>query len=359
MNQTLPGLAGSQVIGSAHGAWPGTDPAEATRALRGELGSPHAAPLAELPSRGVGSDATGRSAALLAGLSADVQPHGWRLSWRPEHTDSRDHRRALSALDTDVQVLADVAGEEEAAPGPLKLQLRGPISLAASLYLHHGERVLSDHGARRDVAQALAEGVGEHLAAVRRAVPDVPLAVVVEEPSVTEALAGTIPTASGYRTLRSLPGEEVTASWRLLVDALRAAGSQETVIAVPGVEAPVDRVFDAGAEGVCLPTGTLTTRQWERLAGHLENGRTVWTEYVPLRVAAGQEARTTTALADALLRTWRELGLPLSLMPRLRLLPQSRFVPERGGGSVTPADALRSLQRVTALADALDQAVAS
>jgi len=349
------GLSGDRVIGSAHGPWPGTDPLEATRTLRGELGAPHAAPLAELPSRGVGSDATGRSAALLAGLSVDVQPHGWRLG----EAGSADHRRALSALATDLQVLADVTGAEEAAPGPLKLQLLGPVTLAGSLYLHHGERVISDHGARRDVAQALAEGVLDHVAAARRAVPGAEIAVVVEEPLVTEALAGTIPTASGYRTLRSIPGEEVTASWRLLVDALHSAGATEVAIAVPGVEAPLDRIMQAGADGVGLKTATLTTRQWERLAGLLESGGTVWADCVPLTVAPGQEARTTTALADSLLRTFRDLGLPSSLMTRLRVLPESRFVSERGGQSRTPEEALRTLRRVTALADSLEQSIAS
>jgi len=352
---TLRGLSGTRVIGSAHGPWPGTDPLEATRALRGELGSPHAAPLAELPSRGVGSDATGRSAALLAGLAVDVQPHGWRLG----EGESKDHRRALSALGTDLQVLADVAGVEDAPPGPLKLQLRGPVTLAGSLYLHSGERVLSDHGARRDVAQALAEGVLDHVAAARRAVPGAGIAVVVEEPLVTEALSGTIPTASGYRTLRSLPGEEVTASWRILVEALRSAGATEVAISVPGVEAPVERVFQAGADGIGLRTGTLTTRQWERLAGHLEDGRSVWAECVPLKVAPGQEARATAALAGSLLGAFRDLGLPLGLVPRLRLLPEARFVSERGGDGCTPQEALRVLERVTALADALEQAVAS
>ncbi|MFJ3956420.1 hypothetical protein [Arthrobacter sp. NPDC090010] len=359
MSAEMRGLPGGRIMASAHGAWPGVDPVEATLALRGELGAPHAAPLAELPGRGVGADSVGRSAALLAGLTTDVQPHGWRLSWRPEQGDLKDHRRALAALSTDLQVLADIAGEEDSVPGPVKLQFRGPVSLAASLYLHHGERAVSDHGARRDIAQALAEGVGDHLAAARRAVPGAPLAVVIEEPLVTEALAGTIPTASGYRTLRSIPGEEVTQNWRLLTDSVKAAGAEEVVIAVPGVEAPLERVYDAGADGICLPTGPLTTRQWERLAGRLEAGATVWAECIPLTVTAGREATATAGLAEGLLRTWRDLGLPLSSLSRLRLLPEARFVSERGERSLRPQDSLKVLRRLVALADELEQAAAS
>ena len=65
--------------------------------------------LAELPDRGVGSDALGRTASLLVELAVDVQPHGWRLVDRP----GKDLQRAKSALSTDINILADVIGAEE------------------------------------------------------------------------------------------------------------------------------------------------------------------------------------------------------------------------------------------------------
>ena len=58
--------------------------------------------------------------------------------------------------------------------------------------------MLSDHGARRELAQALAEGVATHLADVRRRVPAERVVVQVDEPALPAVLAGSVPTASGF-----------------------------------------------------------------------------------------------------------------------------------------------------------------
>ena len=137
------------------GPWPGEDPAEAARIIRGELGSPHLPFLAELPDRGVGSDALGRTASLLVELAVDVQPHGWRLVDRP----GKDLQRARSALSTDINILADVIAGRGRRVGRYQDPAAGPLSLAAGLHLHNGERALIDYGARRDIAASLAAGL--------------------------------------------------------------------------------------------------------------------------------------------------------------------------------------------------------
>jgi len=334
----------AQVTATAHGPWPGTDPLEAARIIRGELGAPHLPFLAELPVRGVGSDALGRTAALLEGLAVDVQPHGWRLVDRP----GRDARRARSALATDINVLADVAGTESVSADALKIQLQGPLSLAAGLHLHSGERALLDHGARRDLAESLAAGVGAHLRAVAAAVPGARLVVQLEEPDAAAVLAGTIPTASGYRTLRAVAGSEVTESWRLVVDALHAAGAEEVVIAVPEVEAPIERILGAGADGIAVPLRALTSRQWEHLAGAVESGRKIWAGVLPVEDPAAEPPSART-LAEALWRPWRQLGLPGSSLGAVRLTPAG------GLAGHSPSSATRVLARLTHAADALNQ----
>ena len=261
-----------QVTATALGPWPGEDPAEAARIVRGELGSPHLPFLAELPDRGVGSDALGRTASLLVDLAVDVQPYGWRLVDRP----GKDLMRARSALSTDINILADVIGAEESPAAELKVQLRGPLSLAAGLHLHNGERALIDYGARRDIAASLAAGVGGYLLRVAEAAPGARIVVQIDEPEIASVLGGTIPTSSGYRTLRSVPGQEITESWQLVIDALRAAGAVEIVVAVPEVEAPFDRILAAGADGIAVPLRALTSRQWEQLAGAVEAGKRLW-----------------------------------------------------------------------------------
>lgn len=333
-----------QVTATALGPWPGQDPLEATRSIRGELGDPHLPYLAELPGRGVGADAIGRTASLLVEMAVDVQPHGWRLVDRP----GRDLIRAKSALSTDINVLADVAGEEDSPASEFKVQLRGPLSLAAGLHLHNGERALIDYGARRDIAASLAAGVGEHLSRVGGAVPGARLVAQVDEPDIASVLAGTIPTASGYRTLRSVPGQEVSELWRVVVDALHAAGAAEVVFSVPEIEAPFERILAAGADGIAVPLKALTSRQWEQLAEAVEAGKRLWAGVLAVDNPAAELAKAGEA-ADAVWRPWRQLGLPGTELRTLRITPTG------GLDGFTPSGATAVLTRLTHVADALNQ----
>ncbi|NUP58438.1 MAG: hypothetical protein HOQ06_03040 [Pseudarthrobacter sp.] len=331
-----------EVTATGLGPWPGEDPLEAARIIRGELGSPHLPFLAELPDRGVGSDALGRTASLLEELAADVQPYGWRLVDRP----GKDSRRAASALSTDINILADVAGAEESSAGELKVQLVGPLSLAAGLHLHNGERAVVDYGARRDLAESLAAGVGSYLTRVSAAVPGARLVVQVDEPDIAAVLAGTIPTASGYRTLRAVPGSEARESWRVVLDALRAAGAAEIVVSVPEIEAPFEQILAAGADGIAVPLKALTNRQWEQLAGAVEAGKRLWAG--ALDISAGPLPRVSDCV-ESVWRPWRQLGLPASLLAAVRVTPSA------GLAGRTPAEATGALGRLTQVADGLNQ----
>ncbi len=336
--------AAAQATATALGPWPGEDPVEALRIIRGELGSPHLPFLAELPDRGVGSDALGRTASLLVELPVDVQPFGWRLVDRP----GKDLMRATSALSTDINILADLVGAEDAPSAELKVQLRGPLSLAAGLHLHNGERALIDYGARREIAASLAAGVGDHLKRVAAAAPGARLVVQIDEPDIAAVLAGTIPTSSGYRTLRSVPGQEITGSWQLVIDALRAAGAVEIVIAVPEVEAPFDRILAAGADGIAVPLRALTSRQWEQLAGAVEAGKRLWAGALDVGTPGAPLPRVPAVVED-IWRPWRQLGLPASLLGAVRVTPTD------GLQRHTPSSATAVLARLTQVADGLNQ----
>ncbi|TLM86972.1 hypothetical protein FDW84_05945 [Pseudarthrobacter sp. NamE5] len=324
------------------GPWPGEDPLEAAKIIRGELGSPHLPFLAELPDRGVGSDALGRTACLLEELAVDVQPYGWRLVDRP----GKDFRRAASALATDINVLADVAGAEEKPAADVKVQLMGPLSLAAGLHLHSGERALIDYGARRDLAESLAAGVGHYLTRVAAAVPGARLAVQIDEPDIASVLAGTIPTSSGYRTLRAVPAAEAREAWRVVLDALRSAGAAEVVIAVPEIEAPFEQILAAGADGIAVPLQALTTRQWEQLAGAVEADKRLW---IGALDAGGDTLPKVADCIEAVWRPWRQLGLSGTALSAVRVTPS------RGLAGRTPAEAKAVLGRLTQVADGLNQ----
>ncbi|GAB4099836.1 hypothetical protein [Sinomonas halotolerans] len=331
-----------QVTATALGDWPGTDPVEAAKAIRGELGTPHLPFLAELPARGVGSDPVGRAASVLTGLWADVQPHGWRLTPRP----GGDSRRAAAALASDLNALADVAGAEERSAEGLHVRLLGPVSLMANLSLASGEKALLDHGARRDLADSFAEGLAGFLARVRAAVPGAALTVQIDEPDAARVLAGLVPTSSGYRTLRAVPVHEVRAAWASAVGALRAAGAETAVVHLPAWEAPFAAALEAGADALAVPAPDLTAGQWEALAGAVESGRGVWLGIVPDDGAPGVR---TGELAERVVRPWRQLGLPFEALDAVRLTPVG------GLSGCTPDEAVRRLARTVTVADAVNQ----
>ncbi|UWX96326.1 hypothetical protein N2K95_11710 [Arthrobacter zhaoxinii] len=344
------------VTATAAGSWPGTDPVESSRVVRGELGDPHLPFLVELPQRGPGADALGRSASLLVDLFVDIQPHGWRLVERP----GKDHRRAVSLLTQDLNVLADVIGAEERTGEALKISLRGPLSLAANLYLHNGERALSDAGARRDMVQSFTAGIGDYVARAASSAPGARITVQIEEPDIAAVLAGGIPTASGYRTLRSVPSSEVSGAWHQVCDAVEAVGA-DAVFSLPraegfgplrsGTQSPFELALGAGAQGAALAADGLDARDWEGIAEAVESGRRIWLGILPVP-AAGTELPQVSALVERVLRPWRKLGLSLQDLPALRLTPSA------GLAELPPEAARKVLARLTQTASALDQVVA-
>lgn len=333
-------IADETVTVTAPGSWPGTDAAEAIRILRGQLGEPHLPVLPQLPGRGVGSDPVGRTAAMLVELPVDTVPHGWRLVDRP----GLDHRRAESILAGDINLLADIVGADS-IPGPrLKVQIRGPWSMAANLYLHSGERALLDVGARRDVWESLAAGLAGHLEAVRAVSGGAELVLEVEEPEIAAVLAGTIPTSSGYRTLRAIRDHEVRAAWTRLADAAHDQGVREVVVSTAASQAPLALTREAGFDGVSLrgrPANELSMTHWESIAAAVEAGRRIW---LGIGEATPSSAR---ARAEPVLRRWNELGLDPRLLRNVRLTPAG----DLSDGSVAAARA--TLSGLTQVAEVL------
>lgn len=352
------------------GPWPGLDPVEAAKVSLGLLTAPHLPELPALPARGVGSDAVGRTAALLVELPVDVQPYGWRFADRP----GLDQRRAASALSTDINVLADVVGAAGEVPAEFKVHLTGPLSLAAAIHLHYGERALRDHGVRRDIAQSLAAGLALHAEKVRAAVPGAALSLQIDEPAIAAVLAGTIPTASGYRTLRAVPAAELRTTWTALVEAARAAGFTAVAMNLARDTAPGTRLgseaagresagqetagqeaaawrtalqtaLECGVDAVAVPLSGLDTGHWEQLAGALESGVGLWAGTVP--VGDGAAPPSYSVLLERLMRPWRGLGLAESMLNRLRITP------EGGLAGVSPQQGRAVLSRALEVADAL------
>lgn len=277
---------------TAIGSLPGTDPVEAARLVLGEL--PDLPYLPELPARGAGSDLIGRGGALLLDLPVEIVPSGWRLAAH----DGRDVRRARDLLSRDLDALEAAA---DGYAGPLKLQSVGPWTLAAGLELPSGHKVVSDHGATRDVAESLAEGLGAHLDQVQRRVPDARLVVQLDEPSLPAVLAGRVPTPSGYGTVRAVEASTVE---QTLHDVLTVGGEGARVVHCCARDVPIRLLRDAGADAVAVDAGLLTPDGYDALGEAVDAGLSLW-----LGVLPGTDATVSLDQARSAVTTlWSALG---------------------------------------------------
>lgn len=266
------------------GSLPGTDPREAARTVAGELAElPH---LPELPARGVGADMIGRTGALLVDLAVEVVPSGYRVTARP----GRDHRRGVDLLRTDLDALQEAL--ETTRPDWVKVQAAGPWTLAAGVELRNGHRVLTDHGARREFAASLIEGLVAHADEVAKRTA-ARVSVQLDEPALPAVLAGSLPTPSGFGTVAPVPAPEVEELLRGLIEALpepvivhccaanppigllRSAGAHALAVdatQIGGHTAALDAVGEAWDAGTPLLLGLVPAVSGQRRAAAREGG---------------------------------------------------------------------------------------
>ncbi|WP_432478840.1 methionine synthase [Nocardioides sp. GXQ0305] len=317
------------------GSHPGDDAAayvEAVKVVLGELAG-HLPYVPELPGRGATATMTGRAVAVATDLAFDLQPAGWRLT----DAEGVDQRRARSLL---AQDLDQVEEQAQGYEGAFKAQLTGPWTLAATTERPRGDRVLADHGARRELAQALAEGVRRHLADLRRRLPGVDRWVVqVDEPALPGVLAGAIPTASGFGKHRVVQPPEASAALGWVLEAVAEAGAEPWVHCC-AADAPLGLVRGAGARGLAVDLTLVGAEGHEVLAGTLEAGETVVLGVVPTSDDASEAAVTEAA------SRWLEM---VGLEPGDGLV----LSPSCGLAGASPATARRVLELARAAASHL------
>ncbi|MEH1102929.1 methionine synthase [Micromonospora sp. CPCC 205561] len=277
------------------GSLPGTDIAEAQRIVLGELPAlPH---LPELPARGPGADLIGRTAGLLVELPVELYAARWRVAPRP----GRDLRRARDLMERDLDQLAEQAEEYT---GPVKVQAGGPLTLAASLELPIGGRMLRDAGAVRDLTNSLAEGLRGHVAAVARRLPRATVLLQLDEPSLPTVLAGRVPTESGLGAYRAV---EPTVAASLLRTVVEAAGVP-TVVHCCAPEVPLELIRSTGAVGVALDLDFVT--DLDPLGEAIDAGFGLLAGAVPTGPSAAGRAPTSAQVADRVRQLWGRLGFP-------------------------------------------------
>lgn len=304
------------------GSWPGTSVRAALGQVR-EVLADHLPYLPELPARGPGSDLIGRTAGLLADLHVDLQPVGWRFVDRP----GRDAARTGALLREDLDELAEAF---DGYVGPLKVQVVGPWSLAASVWLTRGERAVSDPGACRDLTESLAEGVRLHVAAVRSLVPGAEVVLQVDEPSLPTVLAGRLPTASGFGRVPSVDPQVARAALATVI----GAHDGETVLHCCAADPPLPLLRAAGPSALSVDVSLLSPRAWEGLAVAVEDGIRLWAGAVPTDGSALQ----ATDLAATVVQAWRRVGMPSALLADLTVTPACGLAGAR-------PDVARAIQR--------------
>jgi methionine synthase II (cobalamin-independent) len=309
------------------GSFPGTDIAEALRTVLGELPDlPH---LPELPARGPGAALIGRGAGLLVDLPVDLQPSGWRLVDRP----GRDLRRIRDLLDRDLDTLVEVAGEYD---GPFKIQATGPWTLAASIELHYGDKVLADPGAVRDLAASLAQGLAGYVGDVRRRLPHASVILQLDEPSLPAVLAAKVPTASGFGTLRSVEATVAEAALAGIVKAVDAP----VVVHCCAPEVPYGLLHDAGAVAASVDLSLVRfdeTRTLDAIGAALDGGLALWAGVVPGTDATLSDPAGTVAPVRTL---WNRLGFAPEQLARAVVV-----TPACGLAGAAPAYARAALAR--------------
>jgi hypothetical protein len=280
------------------GPLPGGNPLEAARIAFSELPLPF---LPELPARGVGADAVGRTAGLLADLHVEVGTGVWRFVAR----GGRDEQRARNALLTDLDAVEEVASAHR---GPLKVRIVGPWTLAGSIELGRGEKALADPGAVRDIAASLAEGLTRHLADIRRRLAEATrLVVQVDEPLLPAVLAGELATASGWGRLRSYEKAVVEDGLRQV---LNAAGDDAGVW-LGGARLEGDLLRQAGARFIGLDGAVLDTVDEDEVGEAVDAGIGLLVACVPLEAERNDPRPVMAPVTDL----WKRLGFRLGQLP--------------------------------------------
>jgi hypothetical protein len=346
--QAFPWAAGTA---TGVGSMPGDNPMEAARAIAGEL--PDLPYLAELPGRGPGADITGRAAALLVDMPVELAgPRGWRIAERP----GRDLRRARSLLSSDLDAMEEAL---DGYAGPVKIQVAGPWTLAATVEQPHSlNPALADPGLVADLAASLAEGIAAHAAEVTKRVPRGAVLVQLDEPALPAVLHGAVPTPSGLSRVR--PVEEETARDRL--HQVLSGTPNYTVVHCCSSRLPFGIIRNAGADGISFDPQQLRPADLDGFAEAAEAGAGLLIGALSLRRTGpatgpdGQQRRSgrderTRPTPAATAGIVRDLWLKMALAPG-QCAPQVVITPACGLAGVSPdqaRDALRWCREAAAI----------
>lgn len=288
------------------GSLPGTDYAGAVAMTFEQVPVPY---VPELPARGPHAGMIARGAATLAGIAAELTSSGWRVADAP----GGDLRRARALLRDDLDRLAETVPDYE---GRLRVPIVGPWTLAASLELPRGGRLLADTGARRDLAASLLQGTADLVREIARRLPAAAVELQLDEPSLPAVLGGGIPTSGGLFRLRAIDQAEAYPALG------RWAGPLPGDVRVPTIVhccAPGLRIWellrDTGLGGVAVDLAQVGRAEIDDLAAATDARRSV------LLGVTGVAVDRPEPLVTSAWRVVRELGPGPDIEPLVTITP--------------------------------------
>ena len=293
------------------GPLPGTSLIDAADVVLSETGDlPH---IPDLPARGLGADPVGRTASLLEAVSVDRGPRSWIMSDRPQLLT----RRAWDLVDRDLDQLEEAWGT---TVPQLKVQVTGPWTLAASIELASGHRVITDHGALRDLTGALIEGVNTHAAALaRRFHADV--VVQLDEPLLADVEAG-LPGATRFNPVRPVNAKDLA---ERLADVVTGLDAERVLLNQTGYAPLWDVARDSRAETVLVSLDQVQgTAQYDGFGHTVSAGTRIGLGVTGPQDRVDELGERPRERAVAVARFWERLGLdPLWLTERVDVHPRA------------------------------------
>ena len=274
-------------------------------------------------------------------------------------------------LSSDLDALEEVL---DGFRGPVKIQLCGPWTLAATMELPRTMNVaIADPGAVADLTASLAEGAAALAADVAKRIPGARLVVQFDEPALPAVAEGMVPTASGLSRLAAVEADTL----RQRLEQVLASTHAYTVVHCCAPSVPFGIIRAAGADGIAFDLSQLRRGDEDGVAESAEAGMGLLTGAVPAvpdQAAGGAsaggasgsggpagraggsnpadgsgEARQT---AERVIRLWRRLGLSLATCAE-----QAVITPACGLAGVSPAQARAALTRCHQAASMLPELI--
>jgi methionine synthase II (cobalamin-independent) len=131
----------------------------------------------------------------------------------------------------------------------------------------------------------------------------------LDEPSLPAALAGRVPTESGFGTLRRVEASTARSALARIIDAVGVP----LVVHCCAANVPIDLIREAGATAVALDLGLL--EDLDPLGGALDAGLGLIAGAVDTRAPVDGRPPSSAQAASRIREVWGKLGFPADRLP--------------------------------------------